>query len=589
MDRRRLGGIAPLALFGMSLLLIGCGGDTEAPVGAAGGVAPAQCQLLGDIDGDGNPSVNDAIAILRIVVGLAEADPLADCDQDGATSVNDAILLLRCVVGLAEWPLGEICGIGTIQGYVIDTLSTAQDATALGFAAQTSDDAVAMAVVRVETGTETFYVRTMLDGYFAVEVPTQPVTLTAYPPEEQIEWYTPSAPLNVTTRADRLTGVEGTDMGPVPTVQPVEFMPLHLKDKRYMAVQDWTPDMIVPPELGRWAGVVIGTTTVNEMEAYVLASPQGAPDIVRTLQDEPTQFGDYSYIVTPGDDGSITIHGEAVLVRTPEGSYQVVACLYETPFVLVDLVLGREYVCDGFARQEVLDVQLAPGVTLPALYDEAVTLPGFGGCTMGIAMHVRVAAVGAPIETFAGDFSDTLVLEYTTEIDNGQRAVEAVQFRAWARDVGAVQTVGQRALRNVGEPRSDGTLLATAFRDLVYASVGGTEYGEAPPHRLSAFWSAIRGFVDGAEGPMVQWCDEYPTCDGVEMTLEEDGTLLIEFFQGATVLGTDTGTWTQVGNQLTINRVGHDPWVCTYTYSPLFLNTLHTEGGHEYLTEWFGA
>ncbi len=589
MCRHRLFCVASVAVVTMIVLLTGCGGDTEELAQTAGGVAPAQCQLLGDIDGDGSPSVNDAISILRIVVGLAEADPLADCDQDGTTSVNDAILLLRCVVGLAEWPLGEICGIGTIQGYVIDTLSTAQDATALGFAAQTSDDAVAMAIVQVETGTETFYVRTMLDGYFAVEVPTQPVTLTAYPPEEQTEWYTPSAPLDVTVHSDRLTDVDGTDLGPVPTVQPAEFMPLHLKDKRYMAVQDWTPDMVVPPELGRWAGVVIGTTTVNEVEAYVLASPQGAPDIVRTLQDDAMQFGDYSYIVTPGDDGSITIHGEAVLVRTPEGNYQVVACLYETPFVLVDLVLGREYVCDGFARQEVIDVQLAPGVTLAALYDEAVTLPTFDGCTMGIALHVRVAAVGAPIETFAGDFSDTLVLEYTTEMDNGQRAVQAVQFRAWARDVGAVQTVGQRALRNVGEPLSDGELVATAFRDLVYASVGGTEYGEAPPHRLAAYWSAIRGFVDGAEGPMVQWCDEYPTSDTVEMTLDEDGTLLIEFFQGATLLGTDTGTWTQVGNQLTINRVGHDPWVCTYTYSPLFLNTLHTEGGHEYLTEWFGA
>lgn len=589
MCRRCLLCVVAVVVIVSIVVLVGCGGEASA-VTAEHGVRTAQCRLLGDIDGDGHASVNDAIAILRIVVGLAEADPLADCDQDTTTSVNDAILLLRCVVGLAEWPLGEICGIGTVQGYVVDTLSTAQEATALGFAPQTSDDAVAMAVVRVETGTETFYVRTMLDGYFAVELPTRPVTLTAYPPEEETEWYTPSAPLSVTASADRLVDVDGTDIGAVPTAQPAEFMPLHLKDKRYMEAQDWTPDMVVPGEFGRWAGVVIGTTTVNGVEAYVLASPQGAPDIVRTLQgDDTTQFGDYSYIVTPGDDGSITLHGEAVLVRTAEGVYQVVACLYETPFALVDLVLGREYVCDGFARQEVVDVQLAPGVTLASLYDEAVTLPAFGGCTAGLAIHLRVAAIGAPIETFAGDFSDTLVLEYTTEVENEQRAIQAVQFRAWARDVGAIQTVGQRALRDVGDPLSDGTLLATVFRDLVYASVGGTEYGETPPHRLAAYWSAIRGFTDEAEGPMVQWCDEYPTCDGVDMTLNEDGTLLIEFFAGGTLLGTDIGTWTQVGNQLTINRVGHDPWVCTYTYSPLFLNTLHTEGGHEYLTEWFGA
>ena len=67
----------------------------------------AATQLRGDLDDDGNPSVNDAIGILRIVVGLAGPNPVADADGDGGTSVNDAIAVLRCVVGLAQWPLGE--------------------------------------------------------------------------------------------------------------------------------------------------------------------------------------------------------------------------------------------------------------------------------------------------------------------------------------------------------------------------------------------------------------------------------------------------------------------------------------------------
>ncbi|HCU36996.1 MAG TPA: hypothetical protein DGT21_16590 [Armatimonadetes bacterium] len=70
-------------------------------------VLTAAAQLRGDIDDDGQPSVGDAIGILRIVVGLDGANEAADADADGSTSVNDAIAVLRCVVGLAEWPLGE--------------------------------------------------------------------------------------------------------------------------------------------------------------------------------------------------------------------------------------------------------------------------------------------------------------------------------------------------------------------------------------------------------------------------------------------------------------------------------------------------
>ena len=82
------------------LAATGCG---EVPPAAAG---PAQGPaLIGDLDGDGRPGVADAIAILRIVVGLQPSTATADATCDGAVSVADAIALLRCVVGLASWPI----------------------------------------------------------------------------------------------------------------------------------------------------------------------------------------------------------------------------------------------------------------------------------------------------------------------------------------------------------------------------------------------------------------------------------------------------------------------------------------------------
>jgi hypothetical protein len=41
-----------------------------------------------------------------MVVGLDPYNASADTDQDGAATVNDAIAVLRCVVGLDPWPIG---------------------------------------------------------------------------------------------------------------------------------------------------------------------------------------------------------------------------------------------------------------------------------------------------------------------------------------------------------------------------------------------------------------------------------------------------------------------------------------------------
>ena len=100
-------------------LLSGCGGGTQGVSDSSGSraevntvsavVSPAQSGLLGDMDGDGAPTVGDVIKILRIVVGLDPEDECADANENETIDVGDAIKVLRCVVGLDDWPIGE-CG-----------------------------------------------------------------------------------------------------------------------------------------------------------------------------------------------------------------------------------------------------------------------------------------------------------------------------------------------------------------------------------------------------------------------------------------------------------------------------------------------
>ncbi len=73
--------------------------------------AEAACPL-GDLDGDGQATVGDAIKILRIAVGLDPGDPRADVNGSGTVDVGDAIRVLRCAVGLDPWPIlrdGQVC------------------------------------------------------------------------------------------------------------------------------------------------------------------------------------------------------------------------------------------------------------------------------------------------------------------------------------------------------------------------------------------------------------------------------------------------------------------------------------------------
>lgn len=115
--------IIPALILGA--LICGChSGDDLAPVatsrvGSAVGAAvdtadspppppyfPPVGAALGDMDGNGSPSVDDAIRIMRMIVGLDPQYIYADTDSDGFVTVADAIKLLRAIVGLEAWPIG---------------------------------------------------------------------------------------------------------------------------------------------------------------------------------------------------------------------------------------------------------------------------------------------------------------------------------------------------------------------------------------------------------------------------------------------------------------------------------------------------
>ncbi len=109
--------VVSVTLIPVLLVTLGCGGGaglsrhtskSSNPVQPAGTVSPADSAYLGDMDGDEQASVGNAINILRIVVGLDDADPRADANESGTTDVGDAILVLRCVVGLDTWPIGVL-------------------------------------------------------------------------------------------------------------------------------------------------------------------------------------------------------------------------------------------------------------------------------------------------------------------------------------------------------------------------------------------------------------------------------------------------------------------------------------------------
>ncbi len=57
----------------------------------------------GDVDGDGNVTVTDALIVMRIAMGIFDGDyiePAADYDGDGSITVTDALMIMRAAMGL---------------------------------------------------------------------------------------------------------------------------------------------------------------------------------------------------------------------------------------------------------------------------------------------------------------------------------------------------------------------------------------------------------------------------------------------------------------------------------------------------------
>jgi hypothetical protein len=76
----------------------------EQPAGAPVTPPPVVTKADGDVDGDGHASINDAIKVLRMSLGLDISTNAAkvhgDMDGDGKLTIRDALMLIRKVVGL---------------------------------------------------------------------------------------------------------------------------------------------------------------------------------------------------------------------------------------------------------------------------------------------------------------------------------------------------------------------------------------------------------------------------------------------------------------------------------------------------------
>lgn len=74
--------------------------------GIAAGADKEQYKRIGDFDGDGEITVADALAVLRIAAKLESRDScdsvIADVTGDGSVMIDDALAILRCSAGLSD-------------------------------------------------------------------------------------------------------------------------------------------------------------------------------------------------------------------------------------------------------------------------------------------------------------------------------------------------------------------------------------------------------------------------------------------------------------------------------------------------------
>ncbi len=166
-------------------------GELLARTESAPSKAVAASGLLGDLDGDGLPTVGDAIKILRIAVGLDPYDSCGDVNNSSSIDVGDAIKVLRCAVGLDPWPIGECGG----QDVTLE-LSVAVSGSGLGAAEGSAIDVM----VEVTSPGDT------------MEVPTS-ATVTHVLPDSSTEDLTPNLVRDPGGRLVTLTSFTATQLG----------------------------------------------------------------------------------------------------------------------------------------------------------------------------------------------------------------------------------------------------------------------------------------------------------------------------------------------------------------------------------------
>ncbi len=384
---------------------------------------------------------------------------------------------------------GTPTGTSTVVGYVGATAVTAQNGgpPPLHLLSNLPAEPVAMALVKVQHGSDTLEVRSLQNGYFAAEVPAGAVTVTAYPPElpegEQAQHST-SAPVNVTAVDGQVTEVDGTTTGTPPTVRPADFMPCHLGDKKVTWLSGWEEGVADHGPHADWIFLVIGTTAIDGVTAYVMADPVGVtPGVIAMQAGAPRIIANGSSILRPEADGSVTLYGVCEVVQNPDDTYETIGTMVSPPMVYPVMSLGKQYTLTSpttTADCRTIAVDLIPNFSLADLHE-----PGrehdLEPCPDGpIVWTARLTGIGVPVTTPAGDFADTIVLSETNERTLGGVIEAQASQMIYARNVGIVAMDIVYVHRDVGEPSGTGRVVAWSEDRLLYARVGGVEYGTAP-------------------------------------------------------------------------------------------------------------
>ena len=130
-----------------------------------------QAGICGDLNGDSQVNIFDAITILQIIVGIVIPDTtqskVANLDQSASVNVFDAIILLQIIVGAIP-PGDVVCGPVVTTAPVVDIISPAKLSLF-----NTSPVTVSGTVGLADTVEVNGIAATLSGGTFSAQVPLQ--------------------------------------------------------------------------------------------------------------------------------------------------------------------------------------------------------------------------------------------------------------------------------------------------------------------------------------------------------------------------------------------------------------------------------